>query len=275
MKPEQVKQQTRQIFDQVSASYDSPATRFFPFCADRLTDYLKPKPGSKVLDVATGTGVVAVAVAQALGSDGRVTGIDISAGMLDKAAENIRKMALNNVDLHEMDAENLEFRAGYFHYVVCSYGLFFMPDMQAALKEWVRVLQAGGKLAFSCFETTAFEPMLGDFVERLQAFGVQLPEGPFGSRRITSLDHCTDLLGEAGLEDVSAEAVQIGYHLKDEAEWWEVVSNTAMQALFEQVAPQQQAEFRQQHLDFVAGLKNENGLWMDVQTRFASGIKPA
>lgn len=275
MKPEQAKQQTRQIFDQLSAGYDNPVTRFFPFCADRLTDYLKPRPGSKVLDVATGTGVVAVALAQALSNGGRVTGIDISAGMLDKAEENIRKMALNNIDLHEMDAENLEFRAGYFHYVVCSYGLFFMPDMQAALKEWVRVLQAGGKLAFSCFETTAFEPMLTDFAERLQTFGVQLPEGPFGSRRITSLDHCTDLLGEAGLEDVSAEVVQIGYHLKDESEWWEVLSNTAMRGLFEQVAPQQQEEFRQQHLAFVAGLKNENGLWMDVQTRFACGIKPS
>ena len=125
------------------------------------------RPGSKVLDVATGTGVAAIAFAQAVRPGGRVTAVDISADMLDRAAANITKMALDNVDLHQMDAERLDFRAGYFHSVVCSYGLFFLPDMPAALREWVRVLRPGGKLAFTSFETSAFQPMLDDFVARL------------------------------------------------------------------------------------------------------------
>ncbi len=265
----------QQIFDMLAPVYDCPATRFFPFTADRLASYVRPRPGTRVLDVATGTGAVAIPFAQAVRSGGgRVTAIDLSTGMLDRAEANIRKMALDNVDLHEMDAEHLDFRADYFHYLVCSYGLFFLPDMSAALREWVRVLRPGGKLAFTCFEKTAFQPMLDDFVDRLQAFGVQLPEGPFGSRRITSLNHCRELLSEAGLVDIDAECNQMGYHLADENEWWDVVSNTAMRALFDQVPDKRKAEFRRQHLAFVATQKNDNGLWMDVQTRFASGIKP-
>lgn len=275
MDADQQKQQVRQVFEAVAGDYDCPATRFFPFTADRLLSYVKPRPGTRVLDVTTGTGAVAVPFAQSVApGGGRVTGIDLSPAMLERAEANIRKMALDNVDLHEMDAERLDFRANYFHYVVCSYGLFFLPDMDAALREWVRVLQAGGKLAFTCFETTAFQPMLNDFVERVETFGVQLPEGPFGSRRITSLDHCCELLANAGLEDVSAECMQTGYHLKDENDWWDVVANTAMRSLFEQVPDERKAEFRQQHLAFVATQKNADGLWMDVQTRFASGIKP-
>jgi ubiquinone/menaquinone biosynthesis C-methylase UbiE len=274
MDAEQHRQAVRQVFNTVAPVYDSPATRFFPFCADRLVSYVKPKPGSRVLDVATGTGAVAVAFAQAVAPGGRVTGIDFSEAMLDKAEANIRKMALDNVDLHEMEAERLDFRAGYFHYAVCSYGLFFLSDMSGALREWTRVLRPGGKLAFTCFETTAFQPMLDDFMERIQAHGVQLPEGPFGSRRISSLDHCRELLADAGLDDIDARCAQLGYHLRDENEWWEVVSNTAMRALFEQLPDAQQDAFRKQHLAFVAGQCNENGLWMDVQTRFASGIKP-
>ncbi len=263
----------RQVFDTLAPVYDSPATRFFPFCADRLVSYVRPRPGSKVLDVATGTGVVAVAFAQAVRPGGRVTAVDISADMLERAAANITKMALDNVDLHQMDAEQLEFRAGYFHSVVCSYGLFFLPDMLAALREWVRVLRPGGKLAFTSFESTAFQPMLDDFVARLQAFGVQLPDGPFGLQRIGSLAHCRELLAEAGLSDVDVQNLQLGYHLRDANDWWEVVTSTAMRALFEQVPADHRDAFRQQHLDFVATQKIDDGLWLDVQTRFASGVK--
>jgi len=269
------KKDVRQVFDSLAPVYDNPATRFFPFTADRLVNYVKPRPGTRALDVATGTGAVAVPFAQAVRQGGgRVTAIDYSAGMLARAEANIRKMALDNIDLHEMDAEHLDFRTDYFHYLVCSYGLFFLPDMSAALREWVRVLKPGGKLAFTCFEKTAFMPMLDDFVDRLKNFDVQLPEGPFGSRRIISLEHCRELLSEAGLVDIDAECMQVGYHLADENEWWEVVSNTAMRSLFDQVPDERKADFRQQHLAFVAAQKTADGLWMDVQTRFASGIKP-
>jgi ubiquinone/menaquinone biosynthesis C-methylase UbiE len=270
---QQHKDQVRRVFDTLAPVYDSPATRFFPFCADRLVSYVRPRPGSKVLDVATGTGVVAIAFAQAVRPGGRVTAVDISADMLDRAAANIGKMALDNVDLHQMDAERLDFRAGYFHSVVCSYGLFFLPDMAGALREWVRVLRPGGKLAFTSFETTAFQPMLDDFVARLQAFGVQLPNGPFGSQRIASSEHCRELLAEAGLSSIDVQNLQLGYHLRDENDWWEVITSTAMRALFEQVPVDRQDAFRQEHLGFVATQKNENGLWLDVQTRFASGVK--
>ncbi len=272
---EENRRQVHRIFEQVAADYDNPSTRFFPFCADLLVNHVKPRPGTRVLDVATGTGAVAVPLAQAVGPTGRVHAIDLSERMLDRAEANIRKMALDNVDLHQMDAQCLDFRAGYFHTVVCSYGLFFLPDMQAALRDWVRVLQAGGRLAFTSFETTAFQPMLDNFIECLPEFGVSLPEGTFSSHRIASSGHCRELLEEAGLVEVQVENVQLGYHLRDENDWWEVVTSTAMRALLDQVPADRLDAFRAQHLAFVAEQKSADGLWLDVQTRFASGVKPA
>ena len=55
-----------QTVDSVAKTYNHSASRFFPFAADRLVGILRPKPGSKILDVATGTGVVAMALAQAV-----------------------------------------------------------------------------------------------------------------------------------------------------------------------------------------------------------------
>ena len=49
----QAKQDVVTVFEQVADRYDNPAMRFFPFCADRLIAHLHPRPGDKVLDVAT------------------------------------------------------------------------------------------------------------------------------------------------------------------------------------------------------------------------------
>ena len=76
---------------------------------------------------------------------------------------------------------------------------------------------------------------MNHFIECLQAYGVQLPEGPFGSRRISSMEHCRELLAQAGLDSINTELVQVGYHLQSETDWWEVVTSTGIRAFYEQV----------------------------------------
>ncbi|MCF6209447.1 MAG: methyltransferase domain-containing protein [Gammaproteobacteria bacterium] len=85
------KQKVISVFDEVAGGYDSPALRFFPFSAERALGHLNPKPGSKILDAATGTGALAMALAQAVGPQGRVIGIDLSTAMLERAAHNAAK----------------------------------------------------------------------------------------------------------------------------------------------------------------------------------------
>lgn len=130
-----------QVFNLVSKLYDNPSLRFFPLCADKMVDYAKIKHGQKVLDVATGTGMVAIAAAQAIGNEGRVQAIDLSEGMIDTAQKNMSRTGLSNIDFHIMDGENLEFKNNYFDVITCSYGLFFMPDMPAALKMLVKSIK--------------------------------------------------------------------------------------------------------------------------------------
>lgn len=153
------KQATAQVFNLVSKLYDNPSLRFFPSCANKMVDYAKIKRGQKVLDIATGTGMVAIAAAQAVSNEGRVQAIDLSENMINQAQENLNRAGLSNVDFHVMDAENLEFKNNSFDVITCSYGLFFMPDMSAALQSWLRVLKPGGKIIFSSFAPSAFVPL--------------------------------------------------------------------------------------------------------------------
>ncbi|HHH89737.1 MAG TPA: methyltransferase domain-containing protein, partial [Aliiroseovarius sp.] len=136
--------ETIALFDRVATGYDNPSLRYFPFCGDRIALHLQLRRGQKVLDVATGTGAALIAAAQMVGPQGRVQAIDLSENMLDRAEHNLRMNALNNADFHVMDARRLDFKSRYFDAVICSFGLVFLPDRAAALKEWQRVLKPGG-----------------------------------------------------------------------------------------------------------------------------------
>jgi ubiquinone/menaquinone biosynthesis C-methylase UbiE len=269
--------QVAAAFNRVAAGYDNPASRFFPFCADRLIFRLKPARGSKILDVATGTGVVAMAAVQAVGQEGRVMAIDLAEGMLDRLQEKIDKFGIPNIDLHVMDAAALEFRRDYFDHVICSFGIFFLPDMAVGLREWARVIKPGGRILFTVFGKQAFQPMMELFIRRLENFGVDASDkdAPFAAMRLADPERCHDLLSGAGLKDIEVHTEQLGYHLKDEAEWWEVIRNGGMREWVEKIPSDRRESFRAEHLADVRLLMGEQGLWLNVETLFAVGTKPS
>ena len=269
------KQTIISVFDQVASGYDGPALRFFPFSADRVLSHLSPKPGSKILDAATGTGALAVALAQAVGPQGRVMGIDLSPAMLERAAQNAAKMALNNVDLFEMDAEAPEFRSDYFDAVTCGFGLFFLPDMLAALQQWRRVTRPGGTILFTSFTAEAFEPLAGHFFTTLEAFGLDFSgEQQLASQRLVEAEACRALMEAAGFEAIEQHTDQLGYHLRGPTEWWEVVWNSGLRGVVQRLPAEQQAEFQQAHLAQLASLVTADGLWMGVEVRTTLGRVP-
>lgn len=273
---EDPRQRVIAMFNLVASGYDNAVLRFFPFCADRLIARLKPAPGAKLLDVATGTGVVALAAAQAVGIQGRVMAIDLAEAMLDRLQEKIAKFGIANIDLHVMDAGALEFRRDYFDYVVCSFGIFFLPDVPAALKEWTRAVKPGGRVAFTVFGKRAFQPMMDLFIKRLQGYGVLSSEdiSTSASMRLADPDRCHQLLSQAGLAPVEVTTEQFGYHLKDEFQWWEVLWNSGTRGWIEQIPPSQRETFKAEHLSEIRPLPDEQGLWLDVETHLAMGSKP-
>lgn len=104
-----------------------------------------PQQGEQVLDVACGTGVVTLAVASAVGSGGSVMGVDLSAGMVASAERCAQAAGISQVRFDRMDAEALSLPVASFDLVVCSLGLMYMPDADAALREIHHVLRPGGR----------------------------------------------------------------------------------------------------------------------------------
>ncbi len=261
-----------ELFDALAPVYDHPALRHFPFCADRLVERARPRPGEKVLDVGTGTGAVAVAAAQRVRPGGRVQAIDLAPAMLAEAAAQVRRMGLDNVDFHQMDGERPEFRSRYFDLVLGGFSLFFFDDPAAGLRRWLRVLKPGGRVAFTTFGENAFSPLVDRLRDDLAAFGVELETPRW--RTLCRPAECEALLAEAGFTGIEITAEQMGHHLAGPDEWWDVVQHSGLRAWVERLPAGARDEFRTRHLEGVAGLAGEKGIWMDVEALFCHGVRP-
>lgn len=142
------KEQVRNMFNNIAGKYDF-LNHFLSLGIDhlwrrRLVKMMKKQPPSRVLDIATGTGDLAVAVAKAF-PNAQVIGADISENMLEIGKQKMLKKKLNNRVLMEMgDSENLKYEKGSFDAVTVAFGVRNYEDLQKGLDEMYRVTQVGG-----------------------------------------------------------------------------------------------------------------------------------
>jgi len=119
-----------------AAGYNKPALKFFSQGAEALVDFAGLARGQKILDVATGTGHAALYAGIKVGADhGSVVGIDIAEEMVHLANSYARTLSRDNVRFELIDSEHTTFVDDTFDAVLCSYGIFFLPDMANGITE--------------------------------------------------------------------------------------------------------------------------------------------
>jgi 2-polyprenyl-3-methyl-5-hydroxy-6-metoxy-1,4-benzoquinol methylase len=128
------------------ASYERIAETFTAI-HDRVVEALAIEPGTRLLDVACGTGGVALRAARA-GAD--VTGIDISADQLAKARSNAEEEGLQ-INFDEGDCQELPYGDAEFDAVASAFGAIFAPDHKRTAAELARVCRPGGRLAVTAW----------------------------------------------------------------------------------------------------------------------------
>jgi ubiquinone/menaquinone biosynthesis C-methylase UbiE len=260
----------KETFDAVSAGYDSEALRFFPLSAGHLATLLSLRGNEQVLDVAAGTGHAALALAPRL-PRGRITAVDLSPGMLEQARRKADSQGIRNIDFIERDMQELGFSAGSFDAAVCSFGLFFVEDMDSQLAHIAAMVRQNGQVAISSFQEGYFGPLKDLMAKRLASYGVQMQ--PQTWKRIASEEGCRELFVQAGLRDVRIVGRNVGYYLQDAQAWWEIIWNAGFRRLVGQLTPSDQERFRKEHVEEIAALVTSKGLWLDVGVFFTVGTK--
>lgn len=144
-----------------------------------LIDDAEITEGLTVLDVATGPGEPALTIAGLIGPRGNLAGTDAVAEMLDAARRESRRRELRNARFETAFAENLPFPNETFDVVVCRFGVMFFPSPEDAIREWLRVLKPGGKIALAVWhfaENNPFHYVLSKVVDRY--VGASPPPAP-------------------------------------------------------------------------------------------------
>jgi len=112
-----------------------------------LLNALSLEKGQAVVETAAGSGLVTIALAEAVGSEGRVTTTDISGEMVKTCCRNVVDAGLRNVVCERENAEELPFDDDSFDRAACCLGLMYVPNPDKALAEMNRVLRPGGRAA--------------------------------------------------------------------------------------------------------------------------------
>jgi ubiquinone/menaquinone biosynthesis C-methylase UbiE len=132
---------------EAAAEYDRAFAHVSTHFAPSLLRAARLALGMHVLDIATGTGLVAEPALAAVGPAGHVTAADMSPAMVERARARLGKAT--NASVSVEDGQALSFADGSFDAVVCSLGLMFFPDPARGLAEFHRVLRPGGWAAVS------------------------------------------------------------------------------------------------------------------------------
>jgi len=134
----------RAYFNQKAAIWDETVAEKDPVKLRRMAGRLNIKPGSRVLDIGTGTGVFLPFVLNEIGQDGHITALDIAEEMLIRA----RAKGFNgDIDYLQANVSNIPLHDGLFDIVVCYSSFPHFQDKPRALAEINRVIKSGGKLA--------------------------------------------------------------------------------------------------------------------------------
>lgn len=150
----------RGVFDSVASRYDIMndlmSAGMHRLWKRRTIGEARVKPGHVVLDLAGGTGDLALKFARLVGAGGHVVLADINAAMLEQGRCRLVDAGIaGNFSITQLDAEKLPFADGSFDRVAIAFGLRNVTDKCAALAEMYRVLRPGGRVLILEFSTPA------------------------------------------------------------------------------------------------------------------------
>jgi SAM-dependent methyltransferase len=179
--------------------------------APSLVDSARLAAGERVLDLACGTGVVTRIAAQRVGPRGRVTGVDLNAGMIG-VARSLPAPGGAPIEWVEGSALAIPLPDASVDVVLCQQGLQFFPDKALSLREMRRVLARGGRLALSVWSGAGvYNGALGRALTRFA--GEDTASRFCASRNVPAKEELERLAVAAGFSGVDVRSVLMNLHL--------------------------------------------------------------
>jgi SAM-dependent methyltransferase len=235
--------------------------------------------GQAVLDIATGPGEPALTVAALVGPEGRAVGIDPVANMVAAARRAANDGGFRNAQFEVAFADDLPLPADAFDAVISRFGVMFFPSPLDGVREMLRVLKPGRKLALAVWDTAESNPFfhtLSRVMERYLDSPPPAADAPPDQFRFASPGKLREVLGEAGAVDASERLLRFNIQAPVSLDEFWTLRFEMSEQLREKAAmlsSDQMAEVKREAFEALADYFTDGGMNFPAQVLIVSGTK--
>ncbi len=248
---DEAKKKAAATYNAAADYFDHPANSFWERFGRRTVERLQLPEGARVLDACCGSGASAIPAAEIVGPSGSVLGVDLAEGLLELARTKARDLHLDSVAFRTSDITQLTFDNDTFDAVVCVFGIFFVPEMEVALRELKRVTRVGGQIAITTWGPRVFEPANSFFWESVRKTRPDLYKGFNPWDRICEVEGLRALFADAGMDDVEVVAESGLQPINTADDWWAMIMGTGYRATLEQLSPSDRDRVQAENSEFI------------------------
>jgi ubiquinone/menaquinone biosynthesis C-methylase UbiE len=238
-------------YNAAADAYDDPANSFWDRFGRRTVERLGLPRSARVLDVCCGSGASALPAAEAVGADGNVLGVDLAPNLIEQAQRKAAGRSLRNVQFRVGDMLDLRLPESSFDAVNCVFGIFFVPDMAAAVRTLSRLVRPGGSIAITTWGPRFFAPVDAVFWRAVQTGRPDLQQLFRPWDRVSEPDLLRALFSETGAAQLDVVAEPGAHTLRSPEDWWPMVLGTGYRGTIEQMSDADRALVKRECLEFI------------------------
>jgi SAM-dependent methyltransferase len=258
-------------FDAAATDFDRLAEHLWDRIGRATADAARLQPGERVLDACCGTGASARPAAAAVGPDGRVDAVDLSAPMI----EVLNRAAADLPQLRGHASNVLDWPEGGYDAVLCALGIFFFPDMAAGTGALVGRARPGGRVVATIWRRGAMEAAGLHLGQAVAAVRDSPPPGPrpphLVDRVSTSAATFGAWLTERGLDHVAVTVVEQHLPMTEDLAWLVITGSGFRAAL----APLTKAEVEAVRQAYLGRLRSAGVERLDATVLIGTGTRPS
>jgi SAM-dependent methyltransferase len=224
-----------------------------------------------VLDAPVGSGASALPAARAVGPTGSVVAVDVAQALLELARAKAEAEHLANIDFRVGDMRSLGFPNGHFDAVVCVFGLFFVPDRVALLRELWRMVKPGGRIAVTTWGPDVLEPGSTAFWTAVERERPDLVRGFNPWDDLIEPAQVLRLFEDAGIENAGAQLEVADQPLRSAADWWAIVLGSGFRGTVDALSPAERDAVERSTLSAMSGVRAVRASAVYAQAAKAAG----
>lgn len=248
---EDIKRKTADTYSAASDFYDHPANSFWERYGRRTVERLRLPLSAQVLDVCCGSGASAIPAAEVVGPSGFVMGVDLAENLLELAKAKAKQRGLSNLHFRAGDMLDLTLPESGFDAAICVFGIFFVPDMQLAVRKLLSLVRRGGRLAITTWGPRFFEPASTAFWNSIRAVRPDLHKAFNPWERISEPEAVRSLFDGVNIANLELVAEAGSHALNSPEDWWPMVLGTGYRGTVEQLNEDDRERVRQENIDFI------------------------